>query len=262
MTEITLMTWNILEGFHTRPPDGSRVMDTARLERAHRVVNRVKPDILVLNEALWCHEAENYLVSYAELLGFPYSACALYDKHWGNAILSREPITDIKSFKIHNRGGLNVLTCGIRVATYHPHPSRYPENKKADFRKLAELSEGPAVICGDFNAISPDDHIDTEKLVRSFMKFSSNPERDAARFIDAGNAVFPELTALGFTNSINNHLRTMPTRLISDDMSSAMRIDHIMVRDMGIVHSFVPDYGDDTELASDHLPVVAVLKIG
>ena len=49
----------------------------------------LRPDILVLNEALFCRQYVDRAVDYARLFDFPYQAAALYDEAWGNAILSR-----------------------------------------------------------------------------------------------------------------------------------------------------------------------------
>jgi hypothetical protein len=55
-----------------------------RAKVAQTLVVGFDPDILVLNEALFCR-------TYAGLFGYPYHAASLYDDAWGNAILSRHP---------------------------------------------------------------------------------------------------------------------------------------------------------------------------
>ena len=55
--------------------------------------------------------------------------------------------------RIYNRGGLIAIidTPGgqLSVASYHPHPGRYPENKALDFGQLVGGLTGPVIVCGD-----------------------------------------------------------------------------------------------------------------
>ena len=74
------------------------------------------PDILVLNEALFCREHAGHRFDYADLFGYPYETAALYDGAWGNAILSRHPIARSQELRIYNRGGLTAVTTGSVIA--------------------------------------------------------------------------------------------------------------------------------------------------
>jgi endonuclease/exonuclease/phosphatase family metal-dependent hydrolase len=129
---LRLVTFNILEGF--RPMGGGdterRLLDRQRAEAAKALVSTLAPDILVLNEALFCRLHAGRRVDYAELFAFPYGATALYDGAWGNAILSRHPISGSQELRIYNRGGLTAVIDTpedqLTVASYHPHPHRYP----------------------------------------------------------------------------------------------------------------------------------------
>ena len=143
------------------------------------------------------------------------------------------------------------------MASYHPHPGRYPENKANDFTRLVADLNGPTIICGDMNCINPEDELDREKLIAAFESFSDAAELAVDRFIQSGQSVFGALGAIGFHDAIPpaNRRYTMPTDLINKDKSSAMRIDHILVNDtikvvMGeVIHSA------DSNRASDHHPV-------
>ena len=108
---LRLVSFNILEGL--RPLRGTeaerRQLDRQRAEAAKQVVAGLDPDILVLNEALFCREHAGVAVDYAGLFGFPYEAAALYDGAWGNAILSRYPIARSQELRIYNRGGLTAV---------------------------------------------------------------------------------------------------------------------------------------------------------
>ena len=265
--KIRLLSWNILEGFHRlQSEDPDRPLDEARLSAARTVIADLKPDILALNEALWCREINGRFVDYAALLGFEHIVCDTYDGEWGNAILSRLPIAKSGRFRIHNRGGVKAtIKIGgrqITVATYHPHPSRYPENKAADYRKMVAV-EGPLIVCGDFNAINPADAPDRETLLKAFSTFSEKPGPDLDRFLIGGKVVFAVLESLGLHDAIPMDGRhpTIPTRLISKNTDSSMRIDHILVNDQVKVVSGEVVRHPSTDLASDHYPVMVDFAI-
>lgn len=263
MTSLRVMTWNLLEGGHTpgvRPPQ----VDVARTEAAQRLVKRLQPDVLILNEALWAEPHQGYLCDYAALLGFPHSCARLYDGSWGNAILSRFPTVACQDFRIYNRGGL-ISTIEtpqglLQVGTYHPHPSRFPTNKASDYRSLVEAANPlqPLVVGGDFNAISPEDEPDHGQLTEAFARFSRNPGPDSARFIDGGREVFAALMAAGMRDALPSNTRrpTIPTRLISSDQASGMRIDHLWVNPRVRVEQGWVEQSPEADAASDHYPVV------
>lgn len=261
---LRVLSWNILEGWHHRCKSGQPPQwDEDRLHAAQSLVKQINPDIVVLNEALWCRSFKDYEVDYAALLGFEHMFCDTYDGAWGNAVLSRLPFVDTHRFRIHNRGGLRVSVQSddwtLGVATYHPHPSRYPQNKASDYRQLVPMDfEHPLVVCGDFNAISPADDVDQRALVEAFKRFSSRPEEDVARFVEGGKEVFGALEQLGLHDAMQPDWRkpTMPTDLLSKDKSSAMRIDHAWVNDrVRVVHGEVI-VSNEANVASDHYPIV------
>jgi hypothetical protein len=107
-TTMRLVSFNILEGFRPLAASSAerRLMDRDRAEAARTVVAELSPDILVLNEALFCRQHGGREVDYAALFGFRCAAVALYEEEWGNAILSRFPIVASSEMRIYNRGGL------------------------------------------------------------------------------------------------------------------------------------------------------------
>ncbi len=269
-TSMRLVSFNILEGLRPLSSSDSerRRLDRQRADAARMVVCELAPDILVLNEALFCRSHAGRRIDYAGIFAFPYEAAALYDGAWGNVILSRHPIVKFHEMRIYNRGGLtavvDTLAGQLTVASYHPHPHRYPENKALDFIQLVAGIEGPLIVCGDLNCISPEDDIDRDQLIAAFRSFSDDAERAVNRFIESGKLVFASLGQLGLRDAIQQAGRrySIPTDLINSDKSSGMRIDHILVNDAIEVVGGEVVHSPASNRASDHHPVAVDFRIG
>jgi endonuclease/exonuclease/phosphatase family metal-dependent hydrolase len=264
-----LVSFNIFEGFRPGSPSPGerRLIDRERMSAAQVVVADLAPDILVVNEALFCRQFAGRAVDYRAVFGFPFETAALYDEAWGNAILSRFPIVSSREMRIYNRGGLiSTMTTAegtLSVASYHPHPHRYPENKAVDFTQLLEGVTGPSIVCGDLNCISPEDPIDRRRLVEAFCSFSDNPEAVVERFIESGKHVFAALGRLGFRDAVPVAGRrfTIPTDLINADKSSGMRIDHILANAHIEIEAGEVVHTAASNRASDHHPVMVDFRI-
>jgi len=248
-------------------PFDRRQVDRERLQAAQAVVAGIDPDILVLNEALYCRQFAGKAVDYGQLFGFPYQASALYDEAWGNTILSRHPITKSREMRIYNRGGLiatiDTPQGNLSVASYHPHPGRQPENKASDFTGLIDGLTGPLILCGDMNCISPEDPIDRTQLILAFRSFSTKAEKAVDQFINSGVEVFNALSSLGLKDAVPLEGRryTIPTDLINLDKSSGMRIDHILSNEAIAVIGGEVIHNTNTNRASDHHPVMVEFQI-
>src|SRR5262249_41882413 len=145
-------------------------------------------------------------VDYGALFAFPHAVAALYDGAWGNAILSQHPIQCSGELRIYNRGGLTALISTplgpLSGASYHPHPLRSPQNQARDFASMVATLAGPLIVCGDFNAINPQDAIDRAQLIAAFGAFSSEPEQAVDRFLESGERIFAELAKFGLHDAI------------------------------------------------------------
>ncbi len=266
---LRVLSFNILEGLRPFSPADveHRLVDRERAEAARAVVASVDPDILVLNEALFCRQFADTVVDYGDLFTFPFQTAALYDDAWGNAILSRYPIVKSNEMRIYNRGGLiatiDTPSGGLTVASYHPHPARYPVNKARDFTRLVTGLIGPLIVCGDMNCVSPEDEVERAAMIEAFKRFSETPEESVDRFIKSGISVFGALAEIGLNDAIPHAGRryTIPTDLISADKSSAMRIDHIFANDQIEIVSGEIIHSADSNRASDHHPVMLEFRL-
>jgi endonuclease/exonuclease/phosphatase family metal-dependent hydrolase len=167
-----------------------------------------------------------------------------------------------------DRGGLVAVidtpNGDLTVASYHPHPNRYPTDKAADFARLVADLTGPLAVCGDLNCISPDDAIDRQEMVAAFRRFASNPEAAINQFMESGRQVFfSALGRFGLTDAISIAERrySMPTDLISLNKSSAMRIDHILASDGIEVVAGEVAHSTASNQASDHHPVMLEFRV-
>jgi endonuclease/exonuclease/phosphatase family metal-dependent hydrolase len=270
MTEpLRIVSFNILEGFRPVAPEATerRHIDRERADAALALIGELAPDLLVLNEALFCRQHAGRMVDYGELFGFPYQAAALYDGAWGNAILSRHPIAKSEEMRIYNRGGLTAQVAGpsgrFTVASYHPHPHRYPDNKALDFARMIAGVTGPLILCGDLNCINPEDAPDRAALIAAFRNFTGTAETAVDQLIESGRQVFGALGELGLRDAIppDGRRYTMPTDLANPDKASAVRIDHILVnRAIEVVHGAVL-HSAASNRASDHHPVMIEFRI-
>jgi endonuclease/exonuclease/phosphatase family metal-dependent hydrolase len=269
ISSMRLVSYNILEGLRPIPSAATdrRLIDRERAAAVKAVVADLAPDILVLNEALFCRLHAGRAVDYGELFDYPHQAAALYDHAWGNAILSRFPIAKSQEMRIYNRGGLVATivapTGQLSIASYHPHPGRYPENKADDFTRLVGNVSGPLIVCGDMNCISPEDAVDRNSMIEAFGSFSNDPKTAVDRFIQSGKLVFSALGEIGFRDAVPSGGRryTMPTDLINSDKQSAMRIDHILANNAIDVVSGKVIHSPDSNRASDHHPVMIDFRI-
>lgn len=263
-----MVSYNLREGLRPLGADTDRrSVSRGRADAARRLMADLDADVVVLNEALFCEPFDGVAIDYGALFGYPHAVTALYDREWGNAILARHPIVARSEMRIHNRGGvratLDVAGDRVTVACYHPHPGRRPARKAIDFRRLLAPMRGPRVVCGDFNAVSPDDTVDVAALVDGFRRFSAEPEAAVARFVESGRAVFAMLASHGLRDAMPAEQRryTMPTNLLTTHKTSAMRLDHIFVSDeIEVVDARVVQT-ELTEFISDHHPVVADLAV-
>jgi len=206
---------------------------------------------------------DSYNLSYFYFTYFPKK-----DYEWGSVILSKFPILE----SYNNRRGVrqyaeakldigeNPLALGIA----HPHPD-LSESEKLKYFKEVVTSDLPNhyILVGDFNSVSDQDGYDRKEMVEGFRSFAKNPEQAVDGMLD--RKVLPYLHSIELVDSYkvahpNQFDYTIPTDYLSKDKRSGMRIDYIICSpDFTVENAYVVK-NQNTEIASDHYPVVAVLK--
>ena len=152
------------------------------------------------------------------------------------------------------------------VATYHPHPQRRPRKRLEDYAGFLPLLPGPLLLAGDMNAVSPEDAPDAAALARGFERFRAPDvaRREVERFVEAGRVLFRDVAPrFGLRDALKAAERgyTIPTPMLSTDVSSAMRIDFILVNGGIAVDKGWVVRGPEADVASDHYPVAADFRL-
>jgi endonuclease/exonuclease/phosphatase family metal-dependent hydrolase len=157
-----LMTYNVHQGFSAgQIPSLDDLVDT---------IAREAPDVLVLQEVVrgWMIDEDHDVLSVlAERLGMQYAFIANIGDLYGNAVLSRFPMTEVRrvgfareaSLKHQPRGALFVRTANVLVVVTH-----LDEVSDGTFVRQDQVrtilrewnGESPAIVAGDLNA-KPED---------------------------------------------------------------------------------------------------------
>lgn len=228
----------------------------ARLEAIVSGIERLDPDIICLQEVLQNPDLPNQARTLAERLGYrDYFASwdsAGSAKRYGNAVLTRDPVTD-SGFRLLDPPNDYRVVAHARVdpgdgpidvyCTHLHHTQERPETRREQIENtLAFIEEtrgnGPVVLAGDFNARVGD------------------PELAALqdRFADTFGALQLDADSVTTLNPALGH--------------SARRIDHIFTAP-GSVSTLVPvdavrvlDEPVDSVWPSDHFGVLVRFRRG
>lgn len=234
---IKVMSYNIRRGIPMNSPD-------IDLQGTANVINAIQPDLVALSEVDRFTKRSGVTVDQAKELGrltgmYHYFTKAISHDggEYGDAVLSRFPILDSARFglpiavagsELRSVAMITVEKEGMRfrfASTHLDHLSR-EDNRILQAREIVQeivpQIADPLVIAGDLNALPASETI-------SILK----------------QAFLPGCTSCAFTFPSDKPDRT---------------IDYIMYRPAN--HFRVISYGPVTgKLASDHLPVVAVLQM-
>ncbi|MBS3140411.1 endonuclease/exonuclease/phosphatase family protein [Candidatus Woesearchaeota archaeon] len=265
------MSWNIERGFHSR----NHVLEEHRLHAAQRVVGNVKPDILALTEA--CYGGPNsqeITMNYRSLFDFPYGKFGGYpffgpgrSNEGGNYLLSRFPM-QAQSFPLAHKGAVRAQIPledqALTIDVIHPSPGRSDEEKIAVLQPLISSRQEPYILTGDFNTVHPDDRYryDWEKIKSDLISY--DPEKAGLILNNWKKAKLVSwLLELGLKDAFPLEARTStaPTNYAYGSPREGVRMDFmfispgISVRDAYVVKN------KDTEMASDHYPIVGILEV-
>jgi len=153
-----VMTYNIHQGFNAgQIPSLDSLVD---------VISRESPDVLVLQEVVrgWMIDEQHDALSVlSERLGLPYVFGPNIGDLYGNALLSRFPMTDVKrihfavqpSLKHQPRGAIGVRIGDVLVVTTHLDDIADSSSiRQEQVRAIlsAWSGERTAIIAGDMNA--------------------------------------------------------------------------------------------------------------
>jgi endonuclease/exonuclease/phosphatase family metal-dependent hydrolase len=157
---LRVMTYNIHQGFSAgQVPSLDNLVD---------VISRESPDVLLLQEVVrgWMiDEQHDALGVLAERLGMPYVFGPNIGDLYGNAILSRFPMTDVKrihyavqpSVKHQPRGAVGVRIGDVLIVTTHLDEIQDAESSAIRQEQVRTIfrewdGEKVAIIAGDMNA--------------------------------------------------------------------------------------------------------------
>ena len=237
------------------------------------------PDVVSLQE-LNGYTPER-LQADAQSWGHPYSELLKTDG-FPTGITSRYPITDVKRIRRGFHHGL--LRCriqGIWFYVIHFHPSNFQwriDEAKLLKQEVDALPEkNPRVVlAGDFNGFSPADkpnYDSDQRLIPFFQGLDRKNPR--ARNLNAGKIEYAGIQALhhqGYTDLIAARRSpqlpftgTFPAALVSDqDHGTDRRLDYIFVsrslQKQVVSAAILRD--PCTEMLSDHIPVIATIRLG
>ena len=154
-----LMTYNVHQGF-----DAGQVPS---LDALTETISREAPDVVVLQEVVrgWVIDGQHDVLSVlAERLGMQYVWQGNIGDLYGNAILTRMPITDVRrvsyvkepAVRHQQRGALIARISGVLIIVTHlDEHADSSDVRQRQVRELLHAWDGasPAVIAGDLNAL-------------------------------------------------------------------------------------------------------------
>jgi endonuclease/exonuclease/phosphatase family metal-dependent hydrolase len=155
---LRVMTYNIHQGFNAG--------QVPSLDQIVEVINRASPDVLLLQEVVrgWMIDEQHDALSVlAERLGMPYVFGPNIGDLYGNAILSRFSMTDVKrvhfaaqpSAKHQPRGAVGVRIGDVLIVTTHlDEVADSSAVRQEQVRTILREWDGEkvAIIAGDMNA--------------------------------------------------------------------------------------------------------------
>jgi exonuclease III len=165
----------------------------------------------------------------------------------------------------HVRTTLDLKGTKVMFDIAHPHPTVSEEDKAKYFQEVVLANHSsPYVLSGDFNSLSHQDTYERKDLVAGLQGQVRGPGAVVDSWLK--RLAVPVLTSAGLVDTyraIHPHSSTytIPTDFLSKDKRSGVRIDYIFTSpDIKVKDAYVIQNAQ-TNIASDHHPIVAVLDI-
>lgn len=265
----TVLSYNIERGFHT----SHHVLEEARLQAAQRIVQEVNPDILALTEACYGGpNSQNIAMDYQEIFGFPYGQFGGYPyfgprrgDEGGNCLLSRFPMQSEAirlAYKGAVRGQVQLDDKILCIDVVHPSYSVDDQEKIATLRPLIRFRQEPYIITGDFNTVHPDDPYDWEQVSKELC--DSFDDDTALSLVENWRKaeLVSWILAQGLRDPFSPEERqsTVPTPK-EGKQKSGVRMDFFFLSAGITTKEAYVLKNQDTEIASDHYPIVGVFEI-
>jgi len=268
------MSYNVERGFHSR----EHHLERHRLEAAQRIVRQVNPDILALTEANYGGlNSQGVRMDYQQIFGFSYGQWGGYrvfgPRHGdegGNCLLSSFPLqAEVINFSHKGavRGRITLKEHDLEekivtVAVVHPSYSIDDNMKISELRTLLENRKEPYLLTGDFNTLHPDDVYDYDELVKEFAAFD---QQEVHKMFDNWKKAecVSWILQQGLVDAFLPESRqsTVPTFYAYGRKQKGVRLDFTFhSTGLKVKEAYVLK-NEDTEIASDHYPIVVKFEI-
>ncbi len=269
--KIKVMNYNILNGFCNDLPPFQ--LNPDKMNNAIKVIEGQNPDILILTEAYFWPFAKkanlkNLQPTFKKLYN-EYTSLAHGSFRWAPVALSKYPVkefdTSMSKYQLnYMRTLIDINGKNLTLDVFHPHPDTNEEQKSEFLKTILKDKPSNYILIGDFNALSPQDNYNKQKLITGYETFMKNKGKskveDMLRGLSIGTILNHKLVD---TYKIKNKIDdfTMPTDLRSKNKDSAIRLDYIFCsKDIKIADSEIIK-NKLTEKVSDHYPITSVLEI-
>ena len=264
-SELRVLSYNVWYGF-TKQPE--------RKKKWLEYVRSLKPDVVSLQELN--SYTEEKLAEDARAWGHPHSVL-LKTNGFPTGITSRFPIKEIsRTFEGYHHGLLSCKTGGIRVYAIHLHPGHWQiRHKEVDLLTDELAKRDPTekvLLAGDFNTFSSRDreqYQKTEDIIPFFRRLDKRWKSNRNLREDQLDYTHLEkIEKAGFIDLVagkrTGFLGTFPTKnRPGEDNGPSRRLDYFFANQS--LASSCKSAGclvnKDTDLLSDHYPVLSVFSI-
>ncbi len=266
----TIMSYNVERGFHNI----DHKFEMHRLRAAQRAIRQVNPDILALTESCYgSSNSHNSHTRYFYHFGFRYGLFAGYQNfgpmggdEGGNFLLSHYPMLGevVKlPYKSAARGKILIGNKMLTLDVVHPSHSVSDSEKISTLEELIKTREDPYILTGDFNTVHPEDVYDWQKIAVELKQDLGGAKAEKLLKVWKDPKLIPWLLGLGLRDAFPKEERksTVPSYRVNQAEREGVRMDFFFVsQSIKVKHAYVLK-NKDTEIASDHYPIVGEFEI-